>query len=169
MAKAPHQDVETSKPAADLALWFFGPLALCSLAAFFAANRANRAQGSLVSELRASKGPSARPRNDPSPLSSVCRLPSRAVHLFLAMHQPRTKPFPKSLRTGRLFLVGVWVCLAGATMTVGGCADPLLAPDEPRSQYDRYDAARDQRAASTYFDEFGYSRPNLRGRLLPRE
>ena len=67
-----------------------------------------------------------------------------------------------SLDCVRLLAIGVVVCL-------GGCADPLLAPDEPRSQYDRYDAARDQRAASTYFDEFGYSRPNLRGRLLPRE
>lgn len=56
-----------------------------------------------------------------------------------------------------------------ALACLGGCADPLLAPDEPRSQYDRYDAARDQRAASTYFDEFGYARPNLRGRLVPRE
>ncbi len=69
----------------------------------------------------------------------------------------------------RLCLDCVRLLAIGAVVCLGGCADPLLAPDEPRSQYDRYDAARDQRAASTYFDEFGYSRPNLRGRLLPRE
>jgi hypothetical protein len=149
-----------------LAIWPFGPL---FFGHFFVSNRANRAQGTLVSELRASSGPSARPRNDPSPLSLVCRLPQRAVHLFLTMHQPPPFRSPKHLRSGRFFLVGVWVCLGGSLLAIGGCADPLLAPDEPRSQYDRYDAARDQRAASTYFDEFGYSRPNLRGRLLPRE
>jgi hypothetical protein len=85
------------------------------------------------------------------------------------MQQPTTHPSIRTHRPGRFFLAGVWVFLGGAILAVGGCADPLLAPDEPRSQYDRYDAARDQRAASTYFDEFGYSRPNLRGRLLPRE
>lgn len=74
-------------------------------------------------------------------------------------HAPR---YRFGLACVRIAAIGVVACL-------GGCADPLLAPDEPRSQYDRYDAARDQRAASTYFDEFGYARPNLRGRLLPRE
>lgn len=69
----------------------------------------------------------------------------------------------------RRSLVCVRLLALAALACLGGCADPLLAPDEPRSQYDRYDAARDQRAASTYFDEFGYSRPNLRGRLVPRE
>ncbi|MFO0859842.1 MAG: hypothetical protein U0570_04735 [Phycisphaerales bacterium] len=59
--------------------------------------------------------------------------------------------------------------VASAALTVFGCGQPLLSPDEPRSQYDRYDAVRDQRAATTYTDEFGYKRPNLRGRLLPRE
>jgi len=52
---------------------------------------------------------------------------------------------------------------------MNGCQKPLLSPDEPRSQYDRYDAVRDQRAATSYMDEFGYKRPNLRGRLLPKE
>ncbi|MBY0111456.1 MAG: hypothetical protein K2Y21_01440 [Phycisphaerales bacterium] len=71
--------------------------------------------------------------------------------------------------TIRRSLVCVRVLAIGLLAGLGGCGDKLLAPDEPRSQYDRYDAARDQRAASTYFDEFGYARPNLRGRLLPRE
>jgi hypothetical protein len=60
-------------------------------------------------------------------------------------------------------------CFAGFGAATSGCQKPLLSPDEPRSQYDRYDAVRDQRAATTYMDEFGYKRPNLRGRLLPKE
>lgn len=59
--------------------------------------------------------------------------------------------------------------LFGALLACIGCQEPLLSPDEPRSQYDRYDAVRDQRAATVYTDEFGYKRPNLRGRLLPKE
>ena len=54
-------------------------------------------------------------------------------------------------------------------MGLSGCADPLLTPDEPRSQFDRYDAIRDQRAPSYVDDEFGRKRPNLRGRLLTGE
>lgn len=59
---------------------------------------------------------------------------------------------------GALLVVGV----------VGGCYDPLLTPDEERSQYDRYDAIRDQRSASFIEDEFGRKQPNLRSRLLER-
>lgn len=59
--------------------------------------------------------------------------------------------------------------VTGMACVLAGCQTPLLSPDEPRSQYDRYDAVRDQRAASSYTDEFGYKRPNLRGRLLPKE
>lgn len=61
---------------------------------------------------------------------------------------------------------GFLIC---GTIALAGCQEPLLSPNEPRSQYDRYDAVRDQRAASDYTDEFGYKRPNLRGRLLPKE
>jgi len=68
-------------------------------------------------------------------------------------------------------LVRAFLVCAGATMIGAalGCQSPLLSPDEPRSQFDRYDAVRDQRAATSYTDEFGYKRPNLRGRLLPKE
>lgn len=51
----------------------------------------------------------------------------------------------------------------------GGCSDPLLSPEEPRSQYDRYDALRAQRADGYEYDAFGRQRPNLRGRLLGKE
>ncbi|MCC6677614.1 MAG: hypothetical protein IT436_10765 [Phycisphaerales bacterium] len=58
------------------------------------------------------------------------------------------------------------VAAAGA---IGGCQKPLLAPDEERSQYDRFDAVRNQRAAPYLEDEFGRKRPNLRGRLLAKD
>lgn len=54
-------------------------------------------------------------------------------------------------------------------VVLAGCADPILTPTEPRSQYDRYDAVRDQRAPAYFEDEYGYKVPNLRGRLLQRE
>jgi hypothetical protein len=49
---------------------------------------------------------------------------------------------------------------------LGGCGGALLADDEPRSQYDRYDALRGQRPPAGIEDEFGITKPNLRGRLL---
>lgn len=52
---------------------------------------------------------------------------------------------------------------------VSGCEKVLFAPDEPRSQYDRFDAVRDQRAPSYVMDEFGKRRPNIRARLQPPE
>lgn len=61
--------------------------------------------------------------------------------------------------------VGAVALLAAAA----GCRPPLFSPNEERSQYDRYDAIRDQRAPHYIEDEFGYRRPNLRGRLLPKE
>jgi hypothetical protein len=50
-----------------------------------------------------------------------------------------------------------------------GCYDPLLTPDEERSQFDRYDAIRDQRAPSYIEDEYGRRQPNLRARLLEKQ
>lgn len=50
-----------------------------------------------------------------------------------------------------------------------GCTKPLLSPDEPRSQYDRYDAVRNQYASQYTEDEYGRRRPNLRARLSPKE
>ena len=54
-------------------------------------------------------------------------------------------------------------------LSVTGCGEQLFPPDQPRSQYDRFDAVRDQRAPATIEDEFGNKRPNLRGRLLTSE
>ena len=51
----------------------------------------------------------------------------------------------------------------------GGCTKPLLSPNEPRSQYSRYDLVRGQFAPQYVEDEFGRKMPNLRGRLLMAE
>jgi hypothetical protein len=53
-----------------------------------------------------------------------------------------------------------------ALAALSGCGGALLADDEPRSQYDRYDALRGQRPPAGIEDEFGITKPNLRGRLL---
>jgi len=60
----------------------------------------------------------------------------------------------------------VGLCLMGIAAVFGGCEKPVFTPEEPRSQYDRFDAIRDQRAPSYVYDEFGSRRPNIRQRLL---
>lgn len=57
--------------------------------------------------------------------------------------------------------------LAGAALVTAGCAKPLFPRDRARSQYESYDAVRNQAAPRYRFDEFGRSTPNLRGRLAP--
>jgi len=56
-----------------------------------------------------------------------------------------------------------------APLPTAGCKKPLLSPDEERSQFDRYDAVRNQRAPQYVTDEFGRRHPNLKGRLLPKD
>lgn len=59
------------------------------------------------------------------------------------------------------------VCIIVLSVGIlGGCSHPILSPDEPRSQYDRTDMARDRRAPSYVFDEKGDRKPNIRGRLI---
>jgi hypothetical protein len=60
----------------------------------------------------------------------------------------------------------IWLCLAAITTGVTGCVDPLLSPNEPRSQYSRYDLVRGRFAPQYVEDEFGRRKPNLRGRLI---
>lgn len=60
------------------------------------------------------------------------------------------------------------VVLAWAGLSSGGCAKPLLSPDNERSQFDRYDVVRNQYADQYTFDAFGRRQPNLRARLSPR-
>lgn len=61
------------------------------------------------------------------------------------------------------------ILMGAAGLLLGGCEKAVLTPDEPRSQYDRFDAVRDRRAPSYVMDEFGKRRPNIRARLQPPE
>jgi hypothetical protein len=61
------------------------------------------------------------------------------------------------------------VLFAAPAFAAPACSKPLLSPEESRSQYDRYDAVRSQYASQYIEDEFGRRRPNLRGRLMPKE
>lgn len=56
------------------------------------------------------------------------------------------------------------ICVA----LLAGCATPF-SKKEPRTQYDTYDAMRNQYAPQYVEDEFGRQKPNLRGRLGPKK
>ncbi len=78
---------------------------------------------------------------------------------------PMSHTRSKFNRAALVLLIAVPV----STLVLGGCEKPVFTPDEPRSQYDRFDAIRDQRAPSYVFDEFGARRPNIRQRLVTGE
>ncbi len=66
----------------------------------------------------------------------------------------------RALRVGIGLTVGLTSALAFA-----GCSEPLMSERDPRTQYDRYDLARNNYAQQYVEDEFGRKQPNLRGRL----
>ena len=82
--------------------------------------------------------------------------------------RPKRASWPR-LRAGPARRASMAVVLFGAAWVLGGCEGPLLTPDEDRSPFDRYDGIRNQRATPFVEDEFGIRRPNLRGRLMPKE
>lgn len=57
----------------------------------------------------------------------------------------------------------------GCLLALGGCQKTALRPKDDRSQFDRYDQARNQRAEPFLEDEYGKRTPNLRGRLIVRD
>jgi len=57
------------------------------------------------------------------------------------------------------------LCLLG----MSACQRTALRPDDNRSQFDRYDQSRSQRAQPFLEDEFGRRTPNLKARLLVSE
>ena len=64
----------------------------------------------------------------------------------------------------------IGVGFVAATMMAGvGCQKTVFRPKDTRSQYDRYDQPRNQRAEPFTEDEFGKRTPNLRGRLIVRD
>ena len=54
-------------------------------------------------------------------------------------------------------------------LAAGGCSKPLLAPNDQRSPFDRYDLVRGNYAPQYVEDKFGRQQPNLRGRLSPKD
>ncbi|HCT44019.1 MAG: hypothetical protein CMJ35_11315 [Phycisphaerae bacterium] len=58
------------------------------------------------------------------------------------------------------------VVLAALPLCLVGCQKTALRPDDTRSQFDRYDQSRSQRAQPFLEDEFGRRTPNLKARLL---
>lgn len=62
---------------------------------------------------------------------------------------------------------GPWACaLLAACVALGGCQRSVLRPNDDRSQFDRYDQSRSQKAQPFLEDEFGRRTPNLKDRLL---
>lgn len=94
-------------------------------------------------------------------MSNVMRktLSSRLVSPFRAGASAR-RPLCVVVGIGSALLMG-----AGLV----GCYEPVFREDEARSQYDRFDAVREQRAPQYFFDEYGNRKPNIRGRLLGSE
>ncbi len=57
------------------------------------------------------------------------------------------------------------VGVAVGVICAAGCSQPLLAPTDERSPFDRYDNVRGRYAPQYIENEYGRREPNLRGRL----
>ncbi len=71
-------------------------------------------------------------------------------------------------RTRATGSIGVWCIAALMSMGVAGCAKPIFAPHQSRTQYDRYDRLRNQYAPQFVQDDLGRRTPNIRERLTPK-
>lgn len=60
------------------------------------------------------------------------------------------------------------VGLVAAGVWLGGCQKALFPASQPRTQFDRFDQVRNQSAPQYVNDEFGRRRPNIEGRLEPK-
>lgn len=50
-----------------------------------------------------------------------------------------------------------------------GCRTQLFDARQPRSQYQAYDEIRNQHEPQVIYDAYGRPKPNLRGRLTPKQ
>ncbi len=89
-------------------------------------------------------------------------------HKMLGRYESPASAATLHAMTARRSMLGL-LAVVGVSWALGGCAKPLLSPDEPRTQFDRYDAVRSQYATQYVYDEYGKRKPNLRARLLPKE
>ena len=67
--------------------------------------------------------------------------------------------------TSRRATLLVALSLGVAGLFAAGCSQPLLAPTDERSPFDRYDNVRGRYAPQYIENEYGRREPNLRGRL----
>jgi hypothetical protein len=56
--------------------------------------------------------------------------------------------------------------VAACVLALAGCRKPVFSTTEDRSQFERFDVSRDERAEPFIEDEYGRKVPNLRGRLV---
>lgn len=75
----------------------------------------------------------------------------------------RRNNFAATLRGAALLVAGL--ALGAGTICAAGCSQPLLAPTDERSPFDRYDNVRGRYAPQYIENEYGRREPNLRGRL----
>jgi hypothetical protein len=76
-------------------------------------------------------------------------------------HTPRSAR--EAVRGPRRAAICITLALLAA---LPACQKPLFDARDPRSQYDRADAARNTRPEQFVMDEYGNRRPNIRGRLI---
>lgn len=70
-------------------------------------------------------------------------------------------------RTSRILRFAAAALIAGLAGSAG-CVQPLFPEDEDRTPFDRYDAVRNREEPASISDQYGRTRPNLRGRLSRR-
>ena len=96
----------------------------------------------------------------------------RGITLFGTMHALTPTSPMKNGRSRRVFggaclwRAGAGVALLGLCLASTGCVKTIYRRGDPRTQYDRYDASRNQFVPDYIEDEYGRLEPNLRGRLL---
>lgn len=69
----------------------------------------------------------------------------------------------RTLRIAAMFVAALG--LGAGALCAAGCSQPLLAPTDERSPFDRYDNVRGRYAPQYIENEYGRREPNLRGRL----
>jgi hypothetical protein len=71
--------------------------------------------------------------------------------------------------TGLWFRVLGIVCLGCIGGMLSGCEEPLFAPTQPRTPYERYQELHGEARPSTEQNSYGGDEPALRERLKPLE
>lgn len=97
---------------------------------------------------------------------------SRGITLFGTMNIPMpakptaSAPEQRIPAQGYLRSLALGIALVSLCLGSTGCVKSIYRRGDPRTQYDRYDASRNQFVPDYVEDEYGRLEPNLRGRLL---